>query len=157
MTLSFFAAGTPQPQGSSKGYPIRRRDGSVGVAITTANVKLKPWRQTVQVHAQLALEQAGLRGQLAEGGVAITAQFYLPPPKAAESQLRKGRFVPMVKRPDVDKLARGLLDALTGVIFADDSQVMELLAGKVYAQPGRQPGVWVHIGDAGPRRETPHA
>ena len=33
---------------------------------------------------------------------------------------------------DIDKLCRGVLDALTGVVFADDAQVVRLTAGKNY-------------------------
>jgi len=37
---------------------------------------------------------------------------------------------------DVDKLARALLDALTGVYFADDSQVVDLRVRKLFADSG---------------------
>ena len=36
------------------------------------------------------------------------------------------------KRPDLDKLVRGVLDALTGVCYRDDSQVVTLTAQKVW-------------------------
>jgi Holliday junction resolvase RusA-like endonuclease len=43
---------------------------------------------------------------------------------------------------DLDKLSRSLLDAMTGVIYVDDSQVVALVAGSVYA---RESGVWVRV------------
>lgn len=39
-------------------------------------------------------------------------------------------------RPDVDKLVRAVLDALTGVAYSDDSQVVQLVAQKRYCAPG---------------------
>jgi hypothetical protein len=35
-------------------------------------------------------------------------------------------------RPDLDKLVRAVLDALTGPVLADDGQVVLLSAGKFY-------------------------
>jgi len=37
-----------------------------------------------------------------------------------------------VGKPDIDKLCRAVLDALTGIAYADDSQVVALDASKVY-------------------------
>lgn len=36
------------------------------------------------------------------------------------------------KSPDLDKLVRGVLDALTGVCYVDDSQVVKIDAQKVW-------------------------
>jgi len=43
---------------------------------------------------------------------------------------------PVVK-PDVDKLARALLDALTGVAYGDDAQVVEMHVCKTYGDDAR--------------------
>src|SRR4029078_876508 len=45
------------------------------------------------------------------------------------------------KRPDLDKLVRGVLDALTGVCYRDDSPVIMLTAEKVW-QPVTIIEVW---------------
>ena len=39
-----------------------------------------------------------------------------------------------VTSPDLDKLVRAVLDAMTGVLFADDRQVMAITAHKRYGQ-----------------------
>jgi Holliday junction resolvase RusA-like endonuclease len=44
--------------------------------------------------------------------------------------------------PDLDKLIRAILDALTGVVWRDDGQVVDIVASKVYADT---PGVDVVI------------
>lgn len=38
----------------------------------------------------------------------------------------------MVVRPDIDNLQKGIFDALNGVCWKDDSQIVEVLAQKVY-------------------------
>jgi crossover junction endodeoxyribonuclease RusA len=38
--------------------------------------------------------------------------------------------------PDLDKVGRALMDALTGVVYRDDAQVIRLDAGKSYGDPG---------------------
>ncbi len=41
--------------------------------------------------------------------------------------------IPTTKHLDVDKLARAILDALTGVAYTDDSQVSRLFVGREWA------------------------
>ena len=71
-------------------------------------------------------------GRTLEGPVGIVLDFGIPKPKSAP----KTRRVWPDKRPDLDKLSRSVLDALTYVIFADDSQVVHLRATKDYGAPG---------------------
>jgi Holliday junction resolvase RusA-like endonuclease len=44
---------------------------------------------------------------------------------------------PPYPKCDVDNLAKGVLDALNGVAFADDSQIVELHVTKSYGDVGR--------------------
>jgi Holliday junction resolvase RusA-like endonuclease len=57
--------------------------------------------------------------------VRITIAFYMPRPKTVK------RAFPSVA-PDLDKLVRAVLDGLTGVAYADDGQVVEIYAQKLY-------------------------
>ena len=47
------------------------------------------------------------------------------------SILRRDIGAGVCRRPDVDNVAKAVLDALTGVVFHDDSQVERLLVTKV--------------------------
>lgn len=58
--------------------------------------------------------------------VKVTMLFQFQAPASA-----KKRTHPSVK-PDIDKLQRAILDALSGVAFADDAQVVRAWADKVY-------------------------
>jgi Holliday junction resolvase RusA-like endonuclease len=46
----------------------------------------------------------------------------------------------VITTPDLDKLQRSTLDALTGVLFKDDSQVCRILAMKCYCLEGELEG-----------------
>lgn len=73
-------------------------------------------------------------GVLFDGPVSVTVQFYLPRPKSLARKVEHH-----LKKPDVDKLARCLLDALTGVLIPDDRCVVELHAAKTYSTPPAEP------------------
>ena len=44
-----------------------------------------------------------------------------------------GEIKPVVK-PDVDNVAKSILDALNGIIYLDDKQIIELDIEKIYAE-----------------------
>lgn len=82
------------------------------------------------------------------GAVQVNAIFVFPRGKTV-----KRRF-PAVKKADVDKLARALLDGIgdAGTVWGDDSQVIRLVVEKVY---GAAPGVHVSVSEVsvdGPTR-----
>lgn len=131
MTLSFTVLGKAEPQGSARAFLPKGWNRPV---ITSDNPKNKGWRKTVALEAGVAMAEAGLSDLMA-GPVELEIWFHLPRPKSL-----KGREdVPHVTRPDVDKLARSVADALTGVVWKDDSQVFYLKARKMYANPGAEP------------------
>ena len=55
--------------------------------------------------------------------------------KRRQDAAQKGEILPTTK-PDVDNMAKGVKDALSGVIWRDDAQVVELTVRKVYASSG---------------------
>jgi Holliday junction resolvase RusA-like endonuclease len=65
-----------------------------------------------------------------EGAIGIEIVFRVKRPKTVK------RDLPTVA-PDLDKYIRGVLDALTGIAYLDDSQVIDIKAEKVYSDtPG---------------------
>lgn len=103
--------------------------------LTSDNPNLKDWRRVV---ADAASEVA--TGELFEGPIVLSLAFYLPRPKSAP----KSVLYP-AKRPDLSKLIRSTEDALKGVLWVDDSQVVDLLVRKRYAGVGGPAGVFVTI------------
>lgn len=133
-SISFTVYCTPQPQGSSKGFIVRRPNGKQGVAITSDNSRLKPFRHQVAQVAALKMRQneKDLPFGARHVPVMLTLVFYLEKPHSAP----KKRKFPVVK-PDSDKLARSCLDSLAGIIYADDAQVVSVQSTKLYGSPER--------------------
>ena len=78
--------------------------------------------------------------RLLEGPLKIELKFYRPIPKALSVkkslQAEEGKIRP-ISKPDVDNYVKGVKDALKGVIWQDDSQVVDLIAGKWYSNKPR--------------------
>lgn len=125
--LVFTVFGLPQPQGSAKAFMPK---GSRYPVVTSDNPNLKAWRRDV---ARAALSAGCAGRQPHDGPMRVELDFYLHRPQA----LKVDR--PHITRPDVDKLARGILDALTGVVWRDDGQVVTLTARKFYTEAGVSP------------------
>lgn len=51
----------------------------------------------------------------------------------------------MTVKPDTDKLIRSTLDALTGVAYDDDSQVVNISACKIYDDDLGYHGVYINL------------
>jgi Holliday junction resolvase RusA-like endonuclease len=71
--------------------------------------------------------------------VEITAYFVRPPSHlTGRGELRKAApTFPGRNLGDVDNLAKGALDALTGIVWLDDSQVVDLRVAKRWADKDR--------------------
>lgn len=140
-TFRFFAAGLPAPKGSTQAF-IRG-----GRAVTTHdNAKTKPWQAVIAYAAR----QAGVTPL--DGPVSMQLIFCLPRPRGhfgKRGLLPSAPARPTVK-PDLDKLERSCLDALTGIGFADDAQVVDLLTAKHYCAPELPAGVLVILCPAAP-------
>lgn len=133
-TLRFRVVGTPKQKGSAKAFVPK---GSAKPVVTNDCKGEKPWAQ--QVH-WTAREAAG-EGWPWAGPVSVEIDFFMPRPKRLKDRLD----VHHAQKPDIDKLTRSVLDALTGVLWLDDSRVVELGAGKRFANPGEAPGVHVMV------------
>lgn len=140
MTLSFRVYGLAQPKGSMRAIRVK---GMKFPIVTDSNRNCRSWQQLVAEGANRAI--GGLndadRGVLV-AGVRLSLAFYLARPKAL---MRRGVPVAHLKKPDLSKLIRAVEDALTGVVYIDDSQVVELLAMKQYADVDDAPHVDIRV------------
>ena len=125
----FFVAGIPQPKGSARAFVPK---GWKRAVVTSANPKVKTWESAIR--AEAIHHDPVYRSKPV--AVAVILQFVLPRPKKCGPR-------PTV-RPDLDKMVRAVLDALTGVTWDDDSQVTRIVTTKAY---GTKPGVQISIGE----------
>lgn len=70
--------------------------------------------------------------------VKIRAFFQIPTSwtKAEKERARQGLRQPCVK-PDLDNIAKMFLDALNGVAYNDDKQIISMDVSKTYGEPAR--------------------
>lgn len=120
--------GWPAPKGS------KRHVG--GGRLVESSKRLPEWQSKIRSSIEWAWKTAPLAGPMD-----VTLDFVMPRPKA----LSKRATPAATKRPDIDKLARGVLDELTGRVFVDDSQVTVLRATKSIAGVGESSGVWIDV------------
>ena len=130
---SFTVYGTAAPQGS------KRHVGN-GVMIESSN-RVRPWRQDVRF---AALEKRPPDWDMTKPmGLVLEFRFLRPQShfvtKKGVSYLKpKAPAQPVSARlGDIDKLSRAVLDALTGIAYQDDRQVIALEASKCYLDDDR--------------------
>ena len=135
-SITFHVAGIPMPKGSTTRMP----NGAMLPSGTDASRKrMANWRTDIR-HA--ALEAMG-ETDPSRGPIRLMCEFQLPYPVSSIRKYQLGWW-PHIKQPDVDKLLRMLLDALTGIVWADDSQACFVTCNKVYAWNDR-PGAHIII------------
>lgn len=98
---------------------------------------LAPWRERIA----LAAHNTTLGTPLMAGPLTVHLNFIMPRPKTTPKKTTPHA----IKRPDLDKLARACLDAITNVIIKDDSQIVDLHATKRIANQEETPGVHITI------------
>ena len=67
-----------------------------------------------------------------ENAVRLAIRFYMPRPKRL---IWKTKMMPEIhsdKRPDIDNLAKAVIDGLNGIAFNDDAQIADLHVTKKY-------------------------
>lgn len=147
--VAFFVPGKAAPGGSKRGFAFRRRDGSLGVNMIDAGKNNKEWRSCVAHAGHLAMlddSPAGLEApkSLLDGALSLQVTFVMQRPKGhfGAKGLKPKAPGCCTTKPDATKLLRALEDALTGVVWVDDNQIVQQLVRKVY---GPTPGAWVMV------------
>lgn len=121
--IAFTVYGHPQPQGSITAFPHAR----TGRMVAKHPAKLAAWREAIAAEAQ---RHAGR--PLRDGPLALRVRFYLRRPRSAPKRVTRP-----ATRPDLDKLIRATGDALEGVLYTQDSRIVEWHASKHYGDPPR--------------------
>jgi Holliday junction resolvase RusA-like endonuclease len=134
--ITFRVHGVPAPGGSKRGFvnPKTKR-----VIITEDCKRSKPWRALVSSAALDAHQGPPLAGPLR-----LEVEFVLPRPKHHSGARGLKASAPHFHTiaPDSTKLLRSTEDALSGIAWADDSQVAVQSVSKRY---GERPGALVRV------------
>lgn len=108
--------------------------------VTADNRKAKGWQTAIAWMAKAAI---GARPPIA-APISVSVWFYFERPE----HQRPFRIRPTVK-PDLDKLLRCACDALTGVVYVDDCQVVNINAWKYYGDKARAEFLIREVANAG--------
>jgi Holliday junction resolvase RusA-like endonuclease len=131
--------GTPKPAGSKRVFLVRKAGEPPRAVVTDASgTPGRDWRVTIQ-HAIAGVHP----GPPLEGPLELSCYFTVRRPlgHVGKRGLRPSAPAYPATRPDVTKLLRAVEDAATGLLWADDAQIVTQSAAKRY---GATPGVVIH-------------
>lgn len=95
------------------------------------------YKKFIAIHAEKTMRLYGNSPLV--GPVHVEMRFYLAPPKKYKKwELDESQHQAAIQsKPDLDNLAKAVLDALTGIVYKDDSQVVSLALRKENANHPR--------------------
>jgi Holliday junction resolvase RusA-like endonuclease len=155
--ISFTVIGRPQPKGAHSSFVPKRKDGSYATRWDGAPKVVTRDSNPHQEAAQSALAKAALAAREAAGegkwlGPVETTISYVFERNASDfgtgrnaGVLKASAAAHPVTRPDIDKLERLVLDALTGVVILDDKQVIRCTHVKRWVHGDEPPHVEVEV------------
>lgn len=123
--IRFEVDAKPIPQGSMISHRVRN---SSRIITRHASASLLPWRKLVGMVARAAMAKAKQKCVNRYHGIRVEFTVFV-------ERGNKTRKYPTARTDggDIDKLERALLDALTGICFADDSQVFDVSKKMLFA------------------------
>jgi crossover junction endodeoxyribonuclease RusA len=106
---------------------------------------VKPWRQDVKFTA-IAAKPTDWDSAPAMS-LSVVFRFARPASHYGKNALRPSapQYCTSARNGDIEKLVRSTNDALTGVLFDDDRQVVSLTATKRYCTESEQPGAIITL------------
>lgn len=130
--IDFFVPGIPAPGGSKRHVGNGR--------IVEACKRTAGWRSVV---AGIAMQ--AYTGKPLDGMLVLQIEFSMPRPRGhyrKNGNLKETAPSRPITRPDLTKLVRSTEDALKGILWHDDSQIVTQCVTKLYAE---RPGARVFV------------
>ena len=124
--ISFTVEGNPVP----KGRPRTAVRGGKAIVYTPSNTV--KYEQYVKLVASQHKPK-----EILTGAIDLSLDIYIKRPKSLPKKVEHN-----IKKPDVDNIAKLIMDALEGVIYERDAQVISLLVTKQYGEPRVEVGVY---------------
>lgn len=129
--LRFRVPGIPRPGGSKRAFVNKKTGRAI---ITEDCTRSKDWRSVVTAFAHDAM----MGHELFTGPIAVEFIFYLARPKghfrtgAHAGEIRTFAPIYPAVKPDTTKYVRSTEDAMTGIVWRDDAQIVDQTAYKRY-------------------------
>ncbi len=135
--ITFFVDGIPGPGGSKKAFQ-HKTTGKM-IVVDMGGAKTKAWRQAVVDAAYTEMQFSPCPDF--EAPLAVTCRFHCRRPKSHFNKHGLKKDAPRfpTTRPDATKLFRSTEDSLTGILWKDDSQIVQQHISKIYSEtPGAE-------------------
>lgn len=116
------------------------RNKHTGKSHAVKNDKLAMYQSRVAEEARKIMNGGPLTGP-----VMLEASFYFTMPKNRQRKQRPTPQCPKTTRPDLSNLVKCIEDALSSVVYVDDSQVVQVSAFKYFAAQGEPAKVKVTV------------
>lgn len=116
--IKFKIIGNPVPKGRPRFY----KAGNFVHSYTPK--KTRQWEQFVKFQAIHYRPK-----ELWTGAIVMDLVFWLPRPKSLPKKV-----INHIKKPDIENLAKSVMDALEGIIYKRDSQIICLVCDKIYSE-----------------------
>ncbi len=140
--------GTPAPKGSSRAFMVGKKGGPQRAVMapggsTSGKQRAKGWEAAVREAASDVIGEVSVPPYV-DLALLVTIVFRMTRPSGHWGKGKNaGKLSPSSPayprtKPDIDKLARTTLDALTGIAFDDDSRIVRMVVAKEYARPGHE-------------------
>lgn len=131
--LTFNIPGAPKAQARPRFSVIKSKKTGKSHAVAFDPKESKDHKNWIRFCATDAMKICGW--QYTEKALVVEIEAYFEIPKSKTNKFKQqaleGNILPVVK-PDLDNIAKGVLDALNTVVFKDDSQIVELTVRKFY-------------------------
>lgn len=142
--IHFFVHGDAKPAGSKRGFCLKKGGAYTGRVVITDDCKTsRDWKTDVSFAARQIYT-----GPLWDGPIALRMEIIVRRPRCHYRSGKNSHLLKddapeyPIKKPDVLKLARGVEDALTAIIWQDDAQITSELLLKRF---GDKPGVHILV------------
>ena len=96
----------------------------------------KDYETLFAIAAKSAMNKENLK--IIETPCDLFVRFYLPIPVSTskkKTELMRTGEIRHAKKPDLDNLLKQICDAMNGIVWKDDSQVVRIVASKHYGEP----------------------
>lgn len=140
MSFRVTVYGRPQPAGSKRAF-VNHKTGKAHVVDDAKGSR--PWKQEVAGAARNAMTDEAF-----DCPIVLHASFYLRRPKgqlSASGGVKASSPNRPAVRPDATKLLRAIEDAMTGIVYRADAQIVSQAVDKFYAAPDEPERVEIEV------------
>lgn len=126
--------------GEPYGQPRPRFSAANGKVHTYNTDESRNYKTHVRLIAQTAMQEQGWKFAENDEGIGVNIYAYMGIPRSKSRKFRvsahKGIVRP-TKKPDIDNIFKAVTDALNGVLYKDDKQIIHSRVEKYYSDEPR--------------------